>query len=112
MNHGSVGEFGRTPKSNKSAGRDHWPDCFSVVLAADRNFDFPRVYQQKPLIEGVRVLKGGRARLSAHAPPAVSGGGKPNGGLSESNMHVDRRRIRRAPTAGAHRPRADPRRDD
>ena len=36
-----------------------------VVIGADadRNFDFPRVYQQKPLIEGVRVLKGGRARL-------------------------------------------------
>lgn len=26
-------EFGRTPKVNKSAGRDHWPDCYSVVLA-------------------------------------------------------------------------------
>jgi hypothetical protein len=26
-------EFGRTPKINKSAGRDHWPDCYSVVLA-------------------------------------------------------------------------------
>jgi hypothetical protein len=27
------GEFGRTPKINKSAGRDHWPSAFSVVLA-------------------------------------------------------------------------------
>ena len=26
-------EFGRTPKINKDAGRDHWPRCFSVVLA-------------------------------------------------------------------------------
>lgn len=26
-------EFGRTPKINKSAGRDHWPDCYSVLLA-------------------------------------------------------------------------------
>ena len=26
-------EFGRTPKINASAGRDHWPKCFSVVLA-------------------------------------------------------------------------------
>jgi hypothetical protein len=26
-------EFGRTPRINKNAGRDHWPDCFSVVLA-------------------------------------------------------------------------------
>src|SRR5262249_55625419 len=29
----AMGEFGRTPRINKSAGRDHWPDCYSVVLA-------------------------------------------------------------------------------
>ncbi len=29
----SMGEFGRTPKINASAGRDHWPFCYSVVLA-------------------------------------------------------------------------------
>ena len=28
-----LGEFGRTPKINKNAGRDHWPDCYSIVLA-------------------------------------------------------------------------------
>jgi hypothetical protein len=28
-----IGEFGRTPKVNKDAGRDHWPKAFSVVLA-------------------------------------------------------------------------------
>jgi hypothetical protein len=28
-----VGEFGRTPRFNKEGGRDHWPKCFSVVLA-------------------------------------------------------------------------------
>jgi uncharacterized protein (DUF1501 family) len=26
-------EFGRTPKVNKDAGRDHWPRVFSIVLA-------------------------------------------------------------------------------
>jgi uncharacterized protein (DUF1501 family) len=26
-------EFGRTPKVNATAGRDHWPKVFSVVLA-------------------------------------------------------------------------------
>jgi hypothetical protein len=26
-------EFGRTPKINATAGRDHWPRCFSVVMA-------------------------------------------------------------------------------
>ncbi len=33
----ALGEFGRTPKINPQAGagggRDHWPDCYSVVLA-------------------------------------------------------------------------------
>lgn len=29
----AVGEFGRTPKINKMAGRDHWPNCYSAVLA-------------------------------------------------------------------------------
>ncbi len=28
-----MGEFGRTPKINKNASRDHWPDCYSVLLA-------------------------------------------------------------------------------
>jgi len=26
-------EFGRTPKINADGGRDHWPGCFSVVMA-------------------------------------------------------------------------------
>jgi hypothetical protein len=29
----AMGEFGRTPKINTSAGRDHWPYCYSAVLA-------------------------------------------------------------------------------
>jgi hypothetical protein len=28
-----LGEFGRTPRFNKDGGRDHWPSCFSVVVA-------------------------------------------------------------------------------
>lgn len=28
-----LGEFGRTPRINLEAGRDHWPDCYSVLLA-------------------------------------------------------------------------------
>ncbi len=27
------GEFGRTPRVNKDAGRDHWPACYTTVLA-------------------------------------------------------------------------------
>jgi Protein of unknown function (DUF1501) len=28
-----MGEFGRTPKINGTAGRDHWPNCYSILLA-------------------------------------------------------------------------------
>jgi hypothetical protein len=28
-----TGDFGRTPKVNKDAGRDHWPQCMSVLMA-------------------------------------------------------------------------------
>ena len=29
----ALGEFGRTPQINKEGGRDHWPDCYTVLLA-------------------------------------------------------------------------------
>jgi len=29
----AAGEFGRTPRINNNAGRDHWPDCYTVLLA-------------------------------------------------------------------------------
>ena len=29
----AMGEFGRTPKINAQVGRDHWPDCYSVLFA-------------------------------------------------------------------------------
>ena len=29
----AMGEFGRTPKVNERAGRDHWPDIFQALLA-------------------------------------------------------------------------------
>ena len=28
-----MGEFGRTPKINANISRDHWPDCYTVLLA-------------------------------------------------------------------------------
>jgi hypothetical protein len=28
-----IGEFGRTPKINENESRDHWPQCYSAVLA-------------------------------------------------------------------------------
>ena len=29
----AMGEFGRTPKINGDGGRDHWPNCYTVLLA-------------------------------------------------------------------------------
>jgi hypothetical protein len=29
----AMGEFGRTPRINGEAGRDHWPDCYTALLA-------------------------------------------------------------------------------
>jgi hypothetical protein len=29
----AMGEFGRTPKINPAGGRDHWPQCWSIVMA-------------------------------------------------------------------------------
>jgi hypothetical protein len=29
----ALGEFGRTPRFNKTAGRDHWPNCYTALLA-------------------------------------------------------------------------------
>ena len=28
-----MGEFGRTPKINANISRDHWPSCYTVLLA-------------------------------------------------------------------------------
>jgi hypothetical protein len=55
-----MGDFGRTPLVNKDAGRDHWPQCYSVVLAgggirggqvhgeSDRRGAFPRTNPVSP----------------------------------------------------------------
>src|SRR5438876_12389168 len=29
----AAGEFGRTPRLNPRGGRDHWPGCWTVLLA-------------------------------------------------------------------------------
>ena len=55
-----MGEFGRTPKINKNAGRDHWGECSSTVLAgggirggqvygkSDRNAAYPQSHPVDP----------------------------------------------------------------
>ena len=32
----ATGEFGRTPKLNDQQGRDHWPSCWSGVIAGGK----------------------------------------------------------------------------
>ena len=29
----ALGEFGRSPRINDQAGRDHWPDCYTALVA-------------------------------------------------------------------------------
>ena len=55
-----MGDFGRTPLINNDAGRDHWPQCYSVVLAgggirggqvigeSDSTGAYPREYPVTP----------------------------------------------------------------
>lgn len=55
-----MGDFGRTPLINNAAGRDHWPGCYSMVLAgggirggqvlgeSDRNGAYPRSHPVVP----------------------------------------------------------------
>lgn len=55
-----LGDFGRTPKINRNAGRDHYPFCYSVVLAgggirggqvygsSDRQAAFPHTHACGP----------------------------------------------------------------
>ncbi len=55
-----MSDFGRTPRINKDAGRDHWPQCYSMVLAgggirggqvvgeSDKSGAFPRTRPISP----------------------------------------------------------------
>jgi hypothetical protein len=55
-----MGEFGRTPKINENASRDHWPQCYTVLLAgggvkrgfvygaSDKNGAYPAENPVKP----------------------------------------------------------------
>jgi hypothetical protein len=55
-----VGEFGRTPRINKNISRDHWPQCYTALLAgggvkrgfvhgaSDKNGEYPASKPVKP----------------------------------------------------------------
>jgi hypothetical protein len=64
----AVGEFGRTPKINPKAGRDHWNPCYSAVLAgggvrggavmgaSDKHGEYPRDRPVSPADLGATIL--------------------------------------------------------
>src|SRR5260370_40478252 len=55
-----VGEFGRSPRINNLAGRDHWPQCYTALLAgggvrrghcfgaSDKNGAYPAIDPVRP----------------------------------------------------------------
>jgi hypothetical protein len=55
-----LGEFGRTPKVNKDAGRDHWPHAMSILAAGA---GVPRGY-----VLGATDAKGYYATDNVHSP--------------------------------------------
>ena len=61
----AMGEFGRTPKVNVNAGRDHWPGVASVLLAGGD-------YRMGQAI-GASDAKGGAVARSPYAPQNVLG---------------------------------------
>lgn len=64
----AVGEFGRTPKINEKAGRDHWNSCYSALLAgggirggtvigaSDRRAEFPSEHPVHPADLSATIL--------------------------------------------------------
>ena len=56
----ALGEFGRTPKVNKDAGRDHWPGAMSVLMAGAKT---PRGH-----VIGATDAKGYYASESVYRP--------------------------------------------
>jgi len=59
-----MGEFGRTPRMNAAAGRDHWPAVSSVVLAGGR-------YRMGQVIGATDAI-GGEVASAPYAPQSVS----------------------------------------
>jgi hypothetical protein len=87
----AVGEFGRSPKINNRAGRDHWEHCYSAVLAgggirggqvigaSDRRGEYPAKNPVKPGDLATTVFE----RLGIRAPELTDLGLTPQGTLIE-----------------------------
>ena len=87
----AVGEFGRTPKINAKAGRDHWEHCYSalvagggirggqVIGASDRLGEHPSTQPLSPGDLATTVLE----RMGIGAPELTDLGLAPKGNLIE-----------------------------
>ncbi|AGA31182.1 phosphoglycerol transferase family protein, alkaline phosphatase superfamily [Singulisphaera acidiphila DSM 18658] len=87
----AVGEFGRTPKINDRAGRDHWNNCYSalvagggvqggrVIGASDRRGEHPRDRPVTPADLGTTIL----ARLGIDTTALTGVGLTPMGSVIE-----------------------------
>jgi hypothetical protein len=93
-----MGEFGRTPKINENVSRDHWPQCYSVLLAgggvkrgfvygaSDKTGSFPARDPMKPddLAATMFYLLGIDPRTEVRDPldrPHLIAGGRPITGV-------------------------------
>jgi hypothetical protein len=87
----AVGEFGRSPKINNRAGREHWQHCYSALLAgggirggqvvgaSDRRGEYPAKRPVKPGDLATTVFE----RLGIRAPELTDLGLTPQGSLIE-----------------------------
>ena len=83
----AMGEFGRTPKINDRAARDHWPRCYSslwagaglpggrVIGASDSLAQDPVTSPITPLMVGTTIAELGGMDTQARAEMNVLGGG-------------------------------------
>jgi hypothetical protein len=89
----AMGEFGRTPKINKRAARDHWPRCYfsmwagagiepgRVIGESDRRGEDPVTEPITPLMVGTTVAELCGVTAQARAEMQVLDGGKVIDGL-------------------------------
>lgn len=83
----AIGEFGRTPRINKRASRDHWQRCYSslwagagieprrVIGASDRNGEDPITTPITPLMVGTTIAELAGVDTQARAEMQVLDGG-------------------------------------
>jgi uncharacterized protein (DUF1501 family) len=83
-----MGEFGRTPKINPQASRDHWPNCYFSIWAgggvqpgrvigeSDRRGEEPLTEPVTPVMVGTTLLDAMGVGSQARAELGVLAGGK------------------------------------